>query len=140
MKKVGHMLDPALGRKEVFRVAKAQKVLRDWAGIVGENLAARSFPDRYDHGTVWIAVEGSAWAQELRMQQDQILSRLRERAGDENLFRNLRFGVRPLPEAPQQEQPKEPQIDQREGKRGLSIREIAERRLKNWPHGDDSAK
>ncbi|HJP82769.1 MAG TPA: hypothetical protein VJ835_04615, partial [Fimbriimonadaceae bacterium] len=67
-------------------------------------------------------------------------SRLRERAGDESLFRNLRFGVRPLPETPQPEELKEPLVDQREEKRGLSIREIAERRLKNWPHGDDSAK
>lgn len=95
-------------------------------------MATRSFPDRYDHGTVWVAVTGSAWAQELRMQKDQILARLTERASEPNLFINVRFGVRPLPEPASQEEER-PAAPPREEESGLSIREIAERRLKNWP-------
>jgi predicted nucleic acid-binding Zn ribbon protein len=126
------MLKPALGRDEVLRAARAQRILREWPSIVGPAMATRSFPDRYDHGTVWVAVTGSAWAQELRMQKDQILTRLTERAGEPNLFINLRFGVRPLPEpAPVEEE--RPVVPVREEESGLSIREIAERRLKNWP-------
>jgi predicted nucleic acid-binding Zn ribbon protein len=136
VKKVAQMLSPAIGREEVLKAAKAVKILRDWPAIVGEAMAARSHPDRYDRGTVWVAVQGSAWAQELRMQKDQILERLDSRG--KGLFIDLRFGVRPLPEETisipeRQELPKS-------DSEGLSIREIAERRLKNWNDGGDSSK
>src|SRR5690349_19105714 len=101
MKRVQQMLGPAIGREEVIRMARAQRVLREWDQIVGPSMAARSHPERFDRGTVWVAVEGSAWAQELRMIKDVLLDRLAQRAG-EGLFLDIRFGVRPLPtpEAP----------------------------------------
>ena len=134
MRKVGHMISPAMGREDVMRTSKAFKVLRDWASIVGEGMASRSCPDRYDHGTVWVAVEGSAWAQELRMQRDQILVKLQEKCGDPSLFVNLRFGVRPLP-VKSEEPPEKPKPRSKPEPTNASIREIAERRLKNWPDG-----
>lgn len=135
MRKLGYMLSPAIGREEVIRAAKAQRVLREWESIVGKSMAERSYPDRYDHGTVWVAVEGSAWAQELRMQKDQILERLRERSSDPTIFQNLRFGVRPVPPL----EPREPEVkpEPRRDQEGLSIQEIAARRLENWPREDD---
>ena len=134
MRKVGQMVGPAIGREEVVRASKAFKVLRDWSSIVGEGMASRSCPDRYDHGTVWVAVEGSAWAQELRMQREQILAKLQEKCGDPGLFINLRFGVRPLPPAPVEPLEK-PKPRSKPEPTNASIREIAERRLKNWPNG-----
>ena len=135
MRKLGHMLSPAIGREEVIRAAKAHRVLREWESIVGKSMAERSYPDRYDHGTVWVAVEGSAWAQELRMQKDQILERLRERSSDPTIFQNLRFGVRTVPPL----EPREPELkpEPRRDQEGLSIQEIAARRLENWPREDD---
>jgi predicted nucleic acid-binding Zn ribbon protein len=128
------MLSSALGREEVVRAAQAIKILRDWPDIVGESMAARSFPDRYDRGIVWIAVQGSAWAQELRMQKDQILERLDARG--KGLFQDLRFGVRPLPKetSPLPGKPKIPKA----GSEGLSIREIADRRIEKWDDGGNS--
>lgn len=143
MKKVGQMLSPALGREEVMRAARAFKVLRDWPQIVGEAMAQRSFPDRFDRGTVWVAVEGSAWAQELRMQKDQIIQRLEEKAGERGLFLNLRFGVRPLPKEPIEpavEKPKKTKKERPADEGQLSIKEIAEQRLKRWPDGGHSKK
>ena len=140
MRKVGQMLSPAIGREEVIRVSRAQKVLRDWPLIVGDAMATRSFPDRYSNGTVWVAVEGSAWAQELRMQKEQILERLEEKCGKAGLFQNIRFGVRPLPEVRElvsTEKKIVPPPDPEN--RNLSIKEIAERRLKNWPDGGSSS-
>lgn len=112
---------------EVLRAARALAVLKDWNEIVGEFLGQRSHPDRYDRGVVWVSVEGSAWAQEMRMLREEILDKLNERAGENGLFTNVRFGVRtvskvteevsiPIPEAPESET--------------LTIREIAERRLR----------
>lgn len=129
------MIKPAIGRDEVLRAARAQRVLREWDSIVGPGLAEKSHPDRYDRGTVWVSVQGSAWAQELRMIKDRILQKLADKSGEPSLFIDLRFGVRPLPAKDAQEvnvekdKPKPPRAD----KTGLSIREIAEQRLKEWP-------
>lgn len=132
MRKLSNMLSVAVAREEVLRAAKAQKLLKEWDTVVGAALAERSHPDRYDHGTVWVAVESSTWAQELRMRKDMILSRLRDKAGDPALFQDVRFGVRPI----KRDQPilNEPfdEVAHKDSLRGLSIREIAERRIKGW--------
>lgn len=125
------MLGQAIGREEVLRAARAQRVLREWDHIVGPSLAGRSHPDRFERGTVWVAVEGSAWAQELRMVKDVLLDRLEQRCGESGLFLDIRFGVRPLPPS---ETPIEPKVFAVvEDDRGeMSIGEIAERRLRRW--------
>jgi predicted nucleic acid-binding Zn ribbon protein len=131
------MLSQAVGREEVLRMARAQRVMREWPQVVGPAMAARSNPERWDRGTVWVAVEGSAWAQELRMIKDVILQRLEQIAGEGGLFIDIRFGVRPLPATP--ESVAEPAVYAVvEDDRGeLSIREIAERRLRKWAEEPD---
>lgn len=126
MRKISRVLPSAVQNDEALRAAKAQMILRRvWKDVVGEQLATRSAPDRYTKGTVWVAVTGSAWAQELRMRKEMLLSRLRNHSDDPNLFTDMRFGVRPLPvvEPDVVEEPEE----KSEGE--LSIREIARRRL-----------
>lgn len=125
------MLRSALGRPEIVKAARAWRIMHRWPEIVGEGLAERSTPDRYDRGTVWVATRGSAWAQELRLMKETILERMNGMAGD-RLFTEVRFGVRapkpaPIP-APEPETLKgeEPEGDWREG---LSILEIARRRM-----------
>lgn len=126
------MLGKAIGREEVLRAARAQAALRQWPNVVGAELARRSRPDRYDRGTVWVAVEGSAWAQELRMIRDVILDRLERECGEGGLFHDIRFGVRPLPpdEAEEHTSPSQAVVADDRGE--MSIREIAERRLRAW--------
>ncbi len=129
------MLKQAIGREEVLRAARAQAVMRDWVKIVGPGLAQRSNPERYERGTIWVAVEGSAWAQELRMIKDVILSRLELQAGERGLFLDIRFGVRPLPKHEGSDE--EPVYAVVEDDRGeMSIAEIAERRLRKWSEQD----
>jgi predicted nucleic acid-binding Zn ribbon protein len=131
VKRVEQMLGQAIGREEVLRMARAQRVLREWPAIVGAGLAGRSHPVRFERGTVWVAVEGSAWAQELRMIKDVILDRLEQKAGERGLFLDIRFGVRPLPTP---EKPEEEAVfavvDEDRGE--MSISEIAERRMRKW--------
>ncbi len=130
-RKVGQVLPTAIGHEEALRAAKAQAILRDWESIVGEGLAKRSRPDRYGKGVVWVAVTGSAWAQEMRMRKETILARLRERGGDHSLFMDIRFGVRPVlpPAAPVPERVPESLPRTLEE---MSIRQIAERRRSMW--------
>lgn len=127
MKKVGSLLPRAI-EKEVLDVAAAQGILKHWDEIVGPALAARSWPDRYERAVVWVAVEGSAWAQELRLQKEVILSRLRER-GSTALFGDVRFGVRKLPARVVDSDVAVVEVEVRD-RSTMSIREIAEERLK----------
>lgn len=142
MRKVEGMLRSAVGRPEVLKAARAWRIMHRWSEIVGESLAERSTPDRYDRGTVWVAVRGSAWAQELRLMKETILERMNTMAGDK-LFVEVRFGVRaakpapfPAPE-PVEESSSEAKPDWREG---LSILEIARRRMaeRGGPMPDES--
>ncbi len=129
MRKIGQMLPAAIEQAEVLRIARAQAILRHWPEVVGPLLAERSWPDRFSKGTVWVAVQGSAWAQELRMMKDVILERLAKRAGDDGLFKDVRFGVRPPRKLEPEPPPPTPAPERQED---LSIREIAARRLANW--------
>jgi len=129
MKKLGSIIREAVGRDEVLRMARAQRALRNWSEIVGPDLARRSQPDRFERGTVWVAVTGSAWAQELRMIKDRILERLCEVSGERDLFKDVRFGVRPIVrsvEGLETEKPVAPRA-----KSELTIREIVEARLRS---------
>jgi len=139
MRKVGNVLPKAVPHDEALRAGRAQQALRDWPEIVGEALAKRSCPDRYGKGTVWVAVTGSAWAQEMRMQKERILARLRERAGDPSLFVDVRFGVRPLPSVAAEEPAEARALEEPEKDVSpLSIREIAQRRLARWKRDEES--
>lgn len=128
MNPIQNLLNSTVMPPEVLRAARAITVMRKWELVVGKDMANRSWPERYDHGTLWIAVTGSAWAQELRMQKDEILSRLNTIADEPGLFINARFGVRPLKKAVVGENADLHVSDSE----GLTIRDIAERRLQAW--------
>lgn len=133
MRRIQFLIADSIGRDEVARTARAQIVFRRWDEIVGTDMAERSYPDRYTKGTVWVAVIGSAWAQELRMMKDVILGRLKEASGEPDLFKEIRFGVRPIRRPEEEVEPVKTEISK--DLKELSIREIATKRLRNWPHG-----
>jgi hypothetical protein len=126
------MVGEAIGREEVLRAARAQRAMRRWEEVVGPMLATKSSPDKYDHGTLWVAVTGSAWAQELRMVKNQILGKLRNIAGDPELFTDIRFGVRPIAPVPVPVEESPLAQIHRDSLQGLSVTQIKERRLKKW--------
>ena len=95
MKKVDGLLAAALGKPEVLRAARAQASMRRWSEVVGEALAEKSTPDRYETGTLWVVASGSAWAQEIRLRKEDIVRRLNEIAGEPGLFCDVRVGTRP---------------------------------------------
>jgi predicted nucleic acid-binding Zn ribbon protein len=96
MKKVQGMLSSALGRPEVLKTARAQIAMQRWGEVVGEGLADKSFPDRFEKGTLWVVATGSAWAQEIRLRKEEIVRRMNEVAAEPGLFRDVRVGVRPF--------------------------------------------
>ena len=95
MKRLSDVLSGALASPELLKAARAQMVMRRWEEAVGPFLAEKCVPDRYDHGTLWVAAAGSAWAQELRLRRLQVTATLNGMAR-ENLFTDLRVGVRKI--------------------------------------------
>lgn len=134
------LLPQAIEVPDALRGGRAQKTLREWEKIVGVDMATRSWPDRWEKGTVWVACTGSAWAQELRMMKDDILARLREESGEPGLFHDIRFGVRKLnrPASIANESEEVVTTVVSEGSpeatptKQLTISEIAARRLAAW--------
>ena len=99
MRRLNDLLSDAIGQPEALRLAKAQAAMRKWDQVVGPLLSAHSWPDKYREGIVYVAVSGSAWAQELRMHVGTILGRLNGFASNRGqpLFKQVRFGIRKLP-------------------------------------------
>jgi len=128
MNPIQHLLNSSIVPPEVIQAARAISVMKKWELVVGKDMANRSWPERFDHGTVWVAVTGSAWAQELRMQKDEILARLNTLANEPGLFVSVRFGVRPINRVVLGGVA----VSEAAEKENLSIREIAERRLQEW--------
>lgn len=100
MKRIGDMLGPALDRSEVLRAARAQRVFHRWEEVVGPMLASKTTPDRFDHGTLWVKASGSAWAQELSLNKEEVLRRLNALTNEGVLFTDIRVGSRPARERP----------------------------------------
>jgi len=128
MKKIQKILEESIPQEQVLREARAWRVLKRWPEIVGAALAEKSAPDRYEKGTVWVAVLGSAWSNELRMQKATILNRLHQLSGDTSLFNSLRFGVRKFSYAAVEMQ--EPKTAAKAPISDESIRERGERLIK----------
>jgi predicted nucleic acid-binding Zn ribbon protein len=140
MKPLKRVLGEAIVQDEILKAGRAQRVFRKWPEIVGELLAQKSTPERYHRGVVWVAVSGSSWAQELRMQRGIILKRLRELSGEPELFTSIRFGVRSFDVQTHAlvEIEESGRNHLRKELETLTIREIAERRLKKMRNEDPS--
>lgn len=93
------MLLSAIGSPEILRAARANGVMNRWGEAVGEILAERSEIVKFDHGTLIVAAYGSAWAQEIRLREHQILDRMNSLAG-EKLFVSLRVQQGQAPQQP----------------------------------------
>lgn len=64
------------------------------------------------------------------MSRDLILKRLRDRARESSLFEDLRFGVRAIHRDAEVVNEPYDDAEHKESLKGLTIREIAERRIK----------
>jgi hypothetical protein len=88
-------------RRELDRFGPAGKmgeIVAAWPEAVGAGIAANAWPARVARdGTLHVHTASSTWAFELAQLAGSVLSRLRERLG-EDAPTALRFAVGPLPE------------------------------------------
>lgn len=85
---------------------RAQRLLTEWAELVGPKIASRTRPFGVTDRVLVIEVASSAWLQELNLLRGQILAGLLDRIGEPRLFDDLKFklagrsGARPQPQRP----------------------------------------
>jgi predicted nucleic acid-binding Zn ribbon protein len=51
-----------------------------WAEIVGDRVAQNSFPEDFQKGTLIVRCKSTAWATQLRLMTNEILSKIQERS------------------------------------------------------------
>ena len=70
---------------------REQRVIAEWAELVGAKVAARTRPDRIVDRILYVEVATSAWLQELTLLKSQLYMGLVTRLGDPRLFDDVRF-------------------------------------------------
>ena len=90
---IGAFLAPALRRLGIADGIREQTGLRAWREAVGEPIARRTETLGVRGGVLWVAVDGSAWMQELSARRQEIVARLAERVGA-GVIRDVRFVVK----------------------------------------------
>lgn len=73
------------------RQLDAHQVVVQWPRIVGERIAARTWPDGLSRRVLWVRVASSAWLQELNLLRPQLLRQLHTALPAPPLFVELRF-------------------------------------------------
>ncbi|MEE9443304.1 MAG: DUF721 domain-containing protein [candidate division Zixibacteria bacterium] len=79
--RLGNIVDnlmASLGLKKSFH---GWQVVEKWPDIVGKDIAKISRAIRFQDGILTVIVEQDAWRQELEMQREEILIKIRRRRG-----------------------------------------------------------
>lgn len=70
---------------------RANRLLTEWAELVGPKIAQRTRPEGIVDRILWIEVATSAWLHELNLLRDQLVAGLCERLGEPRLFDDVKF-------------------------------------------------
>lgn len=70
---------------------RGQRVVTEWAELVGAKIAQRTRPAGVVDRVLWVEVATSAWMQELNLLKPRLLEGLRTRLGEPHLFHEVRF-------------------------------------------------
>jgi len=81
----------ALDFHKLTNQVRGERVIAEWADLVGPRIAQRTRPDRIVDRVLWVEVASSAWLHELSLLKPQLLRGLLERLGEPALFDDLRL-------------------------------------------------
>jgi predicted nucleic acid-binding Zn ribbon protein len=76
--RIGEILSGVLEQRGLGIQIQRQKALEEWAGRVGERIAAVTRARAVSEGTLFVEVRSSAWLMELNMMKREILQRVNE--------------------------------------------------------------
>lgn len=70
---------------------RVHRLITEWRDMVGERIAARTWPDGLKNQLLWVRVSTSAWLHELTMVRGQILEGIHAVLGEPRLVTELKF-------------------------------------------------
>lgn len=82
-KPLAEVLGKVLRRMKVSDETSAIGLFAGWRSIVGDTIADHVVPKRLEKRRLVVEVDDPAWATQLKFLEAQLLTTLRERAGDE---------------------------------------------------------
>jgi len=91
--RVGEVLPSVLRDLGLQTRFRERRVVEQWAGIVGPELARRARALRCENGTLLVHVDHGAWMQELHFIEKKLLDKMRAACPDVELTR-IRFTAR----------------------------------------------
>jgi predicted nucleic acid-binding Zn ribbon protein len=80
--KISGILDSLLQNTGINRRSGERRVLDDWVGIVGENIAGNSRPVDIRDGVLYLEAGHPAWRQELNMLFPEIIEKMNRIYGE----------------------------------------------------------
>jgi hypothetical protein len=92
-------LGTLMGRLGYRKRSPALFAMAAWERAVGEAIARHAVPERVEHDTLHVVVDGAPWANELRWMEGSLVAQLNAVCGRQVVSR-LRFRIGTLPEAP----------------------------------------
>ncbi len=87
----GRAITAALDFHDLGNEIRSQRVITEWAELVGSKIAQRTRPDGISDRVLWVEVATSAWLHELNLLKPPLLKGLIERIGQPRLFDEIRF-------------------------------------------------
>lgn len=81
----------ALDFRGIADEVRGERLVTEWAELVGAKIAERTRPDGITDRVLWIEVATSAWLHELNLLRPQLLAGLLERLGEPRLFDDIKF-------------------------------------------------
>ena len=74
-------------------VVRAHRIVTEWRDMVGERIAARTWPDGLKDRVLWIRVSSSAWLHELTLLRRQILDGIDRILGEPRLVDDIKLHI-----------------------------------------------
>ncbi|MFH0901746.1 MAG: DUF721 domain-containing protein [Pseudomonadota bacterium] len=90
---LGQLVAAILKRYGVVEPLQEARIMRAWKSAVGEQIAARAWPERLKGHVLTVGVANSTWVQELSFLKQQIISRLNQGCSDPSLVTDIRFSL-----------------------------------------------
>ena len=89
----GEAIADALAFSGLSGAVRAHRIVTEWASMVGERIAARTWPDGLKDRVLWIRVASSAWLHELTLVRAQILDGIHRVLGEPRLVDELKLHI-----------------------------------------------
>jgi hypothetical protein len=96
---LGEILQKILKQRNIPHTSTDRHLLNTWKRAVGPQIAAQTHPDTVKRGTLFVRVSAPVWLHQLQFMKEEILGRINEIYGKEEV-RGLFFTIGDIPPPP----------------------------------------